>query len=84
MPFFIIEAHVSHGTYIRSLMNDIARQCGTYATTHELRRLTIGPFSVDQATSLRELNSIDRIKDNLIALSDMEISLAPIPVLCKI
>ena len=79
MPFFTIEARVSHGTYIRSLMNDIAQKCGTNATTHELRRLTIGPFSIHQAAILRELNSIDRIKDNLIALSDMEISLGSYP-----
>lgn len=72
MPFFIIEARVSHGTYIRSLMNDIAQKCGTNATTHELRRLTIGPFSVEQAAKLRDLNTIDNIKDHLIALSDMD------------
>jgi tRNA pseudouridine55 synthase len=71
MPFFSIEAHVSHGTYIRSLMNDIARQCGTHATTHELRRLTIGPFSVDHAKPLRELNSIETIQNNLISIEAM-------------
>lgn len=71
-PFFTIEAHVSHGTYIRSLMNDIARQCNTYATTHELRRLVIGPFSVDAAKPLRELNSIENIQNNIISVQAMQ------------
>jgi tRNA pseudouridine55 synthase len=72
MPFFSIEAHVSHGTYIRSLMNDIACQCSTYATTHELRRLTIGPFTVEQARPLRELNTIDAIKEHIIPITNMQ------------
>jgi tRNA pseudouridine55 synthase len=72
IPFFSIEARVSHGTYVRSLMNDIARQCGTYATTHELRRLAIGPFSIDYAKLLRELSSIDAIQNNLISIETMQ------------
>lgn len=72
MPFFSIEAHVSHGTYIRSLVNDIACQCNTYATTHELRRLTIGPFVVEKAKPLRELNSLAAIQHNLISLEEMQ------------
>ena len=75
MPFFTIEARVSHGTYIRSLMNDIAQRCNTCATTHELRRLTIGPLSVDRALTLHELNSINRIQDQLISLTDMTFTL---------
>lgn len=76
MPFFTIEAHVSHGTYIRSLMNDIACRCGTHATTHELRRLTIGPFSVERATTLRELNTIDAINERIINIADMQTALS--------
>jgi tRNA pseudouridine55 synthase len=72
MPFFSIEAHVSHGTYIRSLVNDIACQCNTYATTHELRRLTIGPFAVEKAKPLRELNNVETIQHNLISLEEMQ------------
>jgi tRNA pseudouridine55 synthase len=72
MPFFSIEAQVSHGTYIRSLMNDIARQCGTYATTHELRRLAIGPFLVEKALPLGALNTLGTIQKNIISLSTMQ------------
>lgn len=72
MPFFSIEAHVSHGTYVRSLMNDIAHQCNTYATTHELRRLAIGPFSVDRAKPLHELTTTENIQSSIISIQAMQ------------
>lgn len=72
MPFFTIKAQVSHGTYIRSFMNDIATQCGTCATTHELRRLTIGPFTIEKAFPLRELRTLDDIQNKLVTLSDLD------------
>lgn len=72
MPFFSVRVRVSHGTYIRSLMNDIARVLGTYATTHSLRRLTIGPFSVEQALPLPEFTSIGTIANHLISLEDLQ------------
>ena len=71
MPSFTIQARVSHGTYMRSLMNDIASHCGTHATTHELRRIAIGPFSVDQASTLQNLQTIELIQKKLITLDDM-------------
>lgn len=71
-PFFTVQAHVSHGTYIRSFMNDIANQCGTNATTHDLRRLSIGPFNVTDALSLKTLKNSDQIRASLLSLSYME------------
>ena len=53
-------------------MNDLAYQCGTNATTHELRRLTTGPFSITQAAKLQELGTIENIQNKLITLSDMK------------
>ncbi|MEM8982815.1 MAG: tRNA pseudouridine(55) synthase TruB [Pseudomonadota bacterium] len=38
------EVRCSKGTYIRSLVEDIAQAAGTIATTAELRRLGAGPF----------------------------------------
>jgi len=70
-PFFTIEAHVSHGTYIRSFMNDIAQKLnGVGATTHALRRTTIGPFSVEQALPLAEYSSFDVIRQKLISIAE--------------
>ena len=75
-PFFTIKAHVSHGTYIRSLVNDIAVLAGSCATTHALRRLAIGPFSVDQAIKLGDFRTIQDIKNNLISVNEMTSKIA--------
>lgn len=66
-PFFTILAHVSHGTYIRSLMNDIAQRVGTVATTHELQRTIIGPFKVSDACDLYEIDSREKLEEKLIS-----------------
>jgi tRNA pseudouridine55 synthase len=60
-PFFTIKARVSHGTYVRTLINDIAVRAGSCATTYVLARTAIGHFSVDQAVTLNDLNTIEDI-----------------------
>lgn len=70
-PYFSIEAYVSHGTYIRSLVNDIAQKVGTYATTHELARTQIGPFILSEAISTDDLDTVADIERNLIAIDVM-------------
>ncbi len=47
-----LTAHVSKGTYIRSLARDIAYALGTVGHVTMLRRTKAGPFRVDQAISL--------------------------------
>ncbi len=42
------------GTYVRSLARDIAGRLGTVAHLTHLRRVAVGPFHVDNATSLEE------------------------------
>ncbi len=51
-------AHVSKGTYIRSLARDIARALGTFGHVTMLRRTRAGPFAAAQAISLDKLNGI--------------------------
>ncbi|AZI36950.1 tRNA pseudouridine synthase B [Caenibius tardaugens NBRC 16725] len=51
-------AHVSKGTYIRSLARDIAIALGTVGHVTMLRRLKAGPFRQEQAISLDKLNEI--------------------------
>jgi tRNA pseudouridine55 synthase len=46
----------SKGTYIRSLAQDIAQKLGTVATLSQLRRLSSGPFHLNQAIKLEEVN----------------------------
>lgn len=50
-PELEIEAHVSSGTYIRTLAEDIGKLLGTGAYTVSLRRLTVGNYSVDDASN---------------------------------
>ena len=47
-----LTAHVSKGTYIRSLARDIAHALGTVGHVTMLRRTKAGPFRLDQAISL--------------------------------
>lgn len=50
-----LRAHVSKGTYIRSLARDIAEGLGTVGHVTYLRRIKAGPFTLDQAISLDSL-----------------------------
>ena len=76
-----LRAHVSKGTYIRSLARDIARALGTVGHVTYLRRVKAGPFGEDQAISLDMLNEIGkgaRLQDHLLPL---EAGLDDIPAL---
>ncbi|OYX65296.1 MAG: tRNA pseudouridine(55) synthase TruB [Sphingomonadales bacterium 32-64-17] len=53
-------AHVSKGTYIRSLARDIAHALGTCGHVTYLRRIKAGPFTESQAISLDKLNTIGK------------------------
>jgi tRNA pseudouridine55 synthase len=48
-------AHVSKGTYIRSLARDIAHALGTVGSVTYLRRIKAGPFDLSHAISLDKL-----------------------------
>jgi tRNA pseudouridine55 synthase len=50
-----LTAHVSKGTYIRSLARDIAHALGTVGHVTMLRRTKAGPFTLAQAISLDKL-----------------------------
>ncbi|MEQ1498784.1 MAG: hypothetical protein ABL914_08970, partial [Novosphingobium sp.] len=54
------EAHVSKGTYIRSLARDIALALGTVGHVTMLRRTKAGPFTLSQAISLDKLNELGK------------------------
>lgn len=54
-PEIRIRAHVSSGTYIRTLAEDIGKALGTGAYCTQLRRTKIADWSVDDAKKLSEL-----------------------------
>ena len=45
----------SKGTYIRSLVRDIAHRCGSAAYVYALRRTAVGPFTLEQAAGVSAL-----------------------------
>ncbi|WP_066767655.1 tRNA pseudouridine(55) synthase TruB [Sphingobium sp. CCH11-B1] len=55
-----LTAHVSKGTYIRSLARDIALALGTVGHVTMLRRLKAGPFTLESAISLDKLDEAAR------------------------
>ncbi len=77
-----LTAHVSKGTYIRSLARDIALAAGTVGHVSMLRRTKAGPFSIDQAISLDKWNEISEGTSLKAVLLPLEAGLADIPVLC--
>jgi len=50
------EAECSKGTYIRSLVKDIAEKLGTVATVSQLKRVSSGNFYLCQAISLEKVS----------------------------
>ena len=57
-PEVHFEVSCSKGTYIRSLAYDFGEKLGTGAYLSSLRRTGIGPFNVQDAYSLQELENI--------------------------
>ncbi|WP_271299429.1 tRNA pseudouridine(55) synthase TruB [Sphingomonas sp. CV7422] len=55
LPELTLTAHVSKGTYIRSLARDIALALGTVGHVAMLRRTKAGPFTLTPAISLDKL-----------------------------
>lgn len=45
----VLRVRCSKGTYVRSLIRDIARHCGSAAYVYALRRMAVGPFTLAQA-----------------------------------
>lgn len=74
-------AHVSKGTYIRSLARDIARALGTLGHVTYLRRIKAGPFTQEQAISLDKLNEIGKGAPLQDLLLPLEAGLDDIPAL---
>jgi len=58
-PGLVIRAHVSSGTYIRSLAVDIGTALGTGAYCRQLRRTRIADYDVAAAQQLRDFGITD-------------------------
>ena len=54
-PVVRIRTHVSSGTYIRTLAEDIGQTLGVGAYCRGLRRTKVGDYAIEQAASLNDL-----------------------------
>ncbi len=70
-PYMTLQTHVSHGTYVRALVNDIAQACDSVATTYELSRTAIGPFRLDEAVALDTIDSIEMIEKYMVSVEQL-------------
>jgi tRNA pseudouridine55 synthase len=61
---FMVEC--SKGTYVRSLVKDIAEKLGTIATVSQLRRISSGIFYIEKAVKLEEVR-----EEKIISLSEL-------------
>ena len=76
-----LTAHVSKGTYIRSLARDIAHAVGTVGHVTMLRRTRAGPFALEQAISLDKLNAFGQGAAQSEFILPLEAGLVDIPAL---
>ncbi len=74
-------AHVSKGTYIRSLARDIAHALGTVGHVTMLRRARAGPFGLDQAITLDKLAELGQARALEQILLPLRAGLDDIPAL---
>ncbi len=59
-PDLKIHVKCSKGTYVRALAHDIGERLGCYAHVSELRRTRSGPFTIDAAVTLPDLDLMSR------------------------
>jgi tRNA pseudouridine55 synthase len=56
-PYLSLSVHCSKGTYIRTLVTDLAAGLGSVAHVTELRRLAVGPYEESQMVTLETLEA---------------------------
>lgn len=56
-PELVLDVTCGSGTYIRSLGRDIGEALHTAAVMSDLRRTAVGPFTIETACCMRELNA---------------------------
>lgn len=73
---------VSKGTYIRTLVEDIAAHLGTVAYCRELRRLQIADLFSDNAANARPMHTVEHIR-RIETETERDKLLLPMDLLCR-
>jgi tRNA pseudouridine55 synthase len=76
-----VEIHCGKGTYVRSLVRDLAAALGAEAHVARLRRLSVGPFTEARAMGLENLEALCHRGEALEVLLPVETALDDIPAL---
>lgn len=61
-----VKINCSSGTYVRTLISDIGKSVGTFATMTSLVRTKVGPFTVEKAITIDDLENMtkEEIEEN--------------------
>jgi tRNA pseudouridine55 synthase len=77
----VFELACGKGSYVRAWVRDLAQALGTLGHVTELRRLKVGPFSIDAAISLEKLEALGHSPAALEHLRPIATALDGIPAL---
>jgi len=77
----VFELSCGKGSYVRAWVRDLARALGTCGHVAELRRLRVGPFSIESAISLEKLEALGHSPAALEHLRPVATALDGIPAL---
>jgi len=77
----IFELACGKGSYVRAWVRDLAQALGTLGHVSELRRLRVGPFSIEAAISLEKLEALGHSPAALEHLRPIATALDGIPAL---
>ncbi len=67
-PLLTVEIRCSKGTYVRSLAEDVGEVLGCGAHLAALRRTSVGPYSVDAAVPMADLESMTESERDAVLL----------------
>jgi len=79
-PDAIVDVHCSKGTYVRTLAADMGDALGSGAHLAALRRTRTGPFAIDDAVTIQDLERMDD-EARIASLEPLDAPLAAIPKL---
>jgi tRNA pseudouridine55 synthase len=77
----VFELYCGKGSYVRAWVRDLAVALGTFSHVTELRRLKVGPFSIESAISLEKLEALGHSPAALEHLRPVATALDGIPAL---